>query len=160
VAQAKQQELQGFRKWMALAFSGAEDIIYIGLGLLLAATGFVFLITEVAQFWSNLAAGQFSGTIVPLLDRLLLMLIIVEVLFTVKISFREHVLQPQPFLIVGLIAVTRRILVLTAELPTLITEGEELFRSAMLELALLTILVIALVFSLRLLRHEESKVEA
>jgi hypothetical protein len=51
------------------------------------------------------------------LDRVLLIIIFAEVLYTVQVSLRQHVLQPGPFLVVGLIAVTRRILVLTAELP-------------------------------------------
>jgi hypothetical protein len=49
---------------------------------------------------------------------------------------------------VGLIAVTRRILVLTAELPNLIKENSELFRNSILELALLTVLIVALVLSI------------
>jgi uncharacterized membrane protein (DUF373 family) len=151
---------QGPRKWIVAAFTTAEDIIYVGLGCLLAASGLTFLVTELFQFLHLVVAGKLSASIVPLLDRLLLIVIIVEVLLTVKVSFREHILQPQPFLIVGLIAVTRRILVLTAELPTLIKESEEVFRGAMLELALLTVLVVALVFSLRLLRHQDQKVEA
>ena len=162
MAESKQQKNAPHdpRKWFAVAFTAAEDIIYIGLGLLLAASGLAFLVTEIVQVSQYIFAGKLSGHIVPLLDRLLLIVIIVEVLFTVKVSFREHVLQPQPFIIVGLIAVTRRILVLTAELSTLIKEGEQVFRGAMIELALLTVLIVALVFSLRLLRHQDQKVEA
>jgi uncharacterized membrane protein (DUF373 family) len=161
MAEAKQKHAaQDPRKWIATALSVTEDIIYIGLGFLLAATGLVLLFTEMLQFSQLVFAGKLSAGIVPLLDRLLLVVIIVEVLFTVKVSFREHILQPQPFLIIGLIAVTRRILVLTAELSTLIKESEQVFRSAMLELGLLTVLVVALVFSLRMLRHQEQKVEA
>jgi hypothetical protein len=80
---------------------------------------------------------------------------IVELLYTVQVSFREHTLVPEPFLIVGLIAVTRRILVLTAQFATLFEKGDSAaFRSAMLELSLLTIMVVALVISLRLLRRQ------
>jgi uncharacterized membrane protein (DUF373 family) len=48
-------------------------------------------------------------------DRLLLILLIVELLYTVQVSFREHGIIPEPFLLVGLIAAIRRVLVLTAE---------------------------------------------
>ncbi|MEP7131675.1 MAG: hypothetical protein ABI914_00835 [Acidobacteriota bacterium] len=34
------------------------------------------------------------------------MLMIIEFLYTVKVSFQEHALVPEPFLVVGLIAVT------------------------------------------------------
>jgi len=82
----------------------------------------------------------------------LLILMIVELLYTVQVSFREHTLVPEPFLIVGLIAVTRRILVLTAQFATLFEKGNTAaFQSAMLELALLTLMIVALVVSLRIL---------
>lgn len=67
----------------------------------------------------------------------------------------------EPFLIVGLIAATRRILVLTAEFSTLLESGGDTFRNAMIELGLLTALVLALVGSLVMLRkrHPEAVAE-
>ena len=90
-----------------------------------------------------------------LLDRILLIIIFVEVLYTVQVSFRQHVLQPGPFLVVGLIAVTRRILVLTAELPKMVKESGPVFYNAMIELGLLTVLIMALVISLHFLRPKD-----
>ena len=40
---------------------------------------------------------------------------IVEILYTLQVPFREHTLVAEPFLIVGLIAAIRRVLILTAE---------------------------------------------
>jgi len=57
-------------------------------------------------------------------------------------------LLAEPFLVVALIAVVRRILVITAELPKLPQAGVEVFRQAILELGLLTVMVVALVGSL------------
>jgi len=92
-----------------------------------------------------------------MLDRILLVLMIVELLYTVKVSFREHALVPEPFLIVGLIAVTRRILVVTAQLAVLLEKPDDnLFRSAMLELGVLTVMVLALVASLWILRKRSA----
>lgn len=42
---------------------------------------------------------------------------------TVQVSFREHALVPEPFLIVGLIAAIRRLLVLTAEFAPLLEKN-------------------------------------
>jgi uncharacterized membrane protein (DUF373 family) len=131
-----------------VAFSRVEDFIYVGLGLLLAGVAGALLLTEIVFFSQYILAGKLSDNIVMLLDRILLIIIFVEVLYTVQISFRQHVLQPAPFLVVGLIAVTRRILVLTAELPKLIKEDIGFFRNSMVELALLTLLVVALVICL------------
>ena len=116
------------QRWIAASFSLIEDIIYVGLGLLLAGVAMALLI-----------------------------IIFVEVLYTVQVSFRQHVLQPGPFLVVGLIAATRRILVLTAELPKMAKENEALLHNAIIELAMLTVLILALVMSLRLIRPEDVK---
>ena len=96
-----------------------------------------------------------AENVVFLLDRILLIIIFVEVLYTVQVSFRQHVLQPEPFLVVGLIAVTRRILVLTAEMSKLAKETQTGFYNAMIELGLLTILIISLVVCLRMLRQRD-----
>jgi hypothetical protein len=53
--------------------------------------------------------------IVRLIDQSLLILMIVEILYTLQVPFREHTLVAEPFLIVGLIAAIRRVLILTAE---------------------------------------------
>ena len=149
----------GPRQWITALLGHAEDIVYIGLGTLLASSAFALLIAEASGFWDTVVSGSIADNIVPLLDRLLLVIIVVELLFTVKVSFREHVLEPQPFLIVAVIAVSRRIIVLTAELSKLLTEDERIFQHALFELAVLTILAVTLVVSLRLLRPQDHKVE-
>jgi uncharacterized membrane protein (DUF373 family) len=141
------------RSTIASLFTRAEDGVYIGLGALLALSAAALLVNVAVGFGKSILAGAPAQSIVDLLDRMLLILMIVELLYTVQVSFREHTLVPEPFLIVGLIAVTRRILVLTAEFATLFEKGNTVaFQSAMLELALLTVMVVALVVSLRLLR--------
>lgn len=149
----------GLRQRFIRLLGYAEDGVYLGLGILLAVGAFALLITEAAGFWQVLLSGQIADSIVALLGQLLLVIIIVELLFTVKISFREHILEPQPFLIVAVIAVSRRIIVLTAELSTLITGDETIFQHALWELGILTVLAVALVISLRLLRPQEHKVQ-
>ena len=68
-----------------------------------------------AAFWQSLRVGAPVGDIVNVLDRILLVLMIIELLYTVKVSFREHALVPEPFLIVGLIA-TLMVVALVASL--------------------------------------------
>jgi uncharacterized membrane protein (DUF373 family) len=160
MADTKKQESSRLRQWLTLSFSYSEDTVYIGLGLLLVAVALTLLCTEIINFGRYVIAGALSENIVFLLDRILLIIIFVEVLYTVQVSFRQHVLQPEPFLVVGMIAVTRRILVLTAELSKLVKDEEGVFRNAMIELALLTLLIIALVVSFRMLqKHDQSKAD-
>ena len=149
------QRRTGLEEWITLWFSRAEDVIYVGLGLLLTAIAFTLLITEVVYFGQYVSTVSLSENIVFLLDRILLIIIFVEVLYTVQVSFRQHILQPEPFLVVGLIAVTRRILVVTAEMSKLAKETQAGFYNAMIELGLLTLLVVALVLCLRMLRQQD-----
>ena len=140
------------RQWVAGAFTVVEDIVYIGLGLLLAGSSIALLVTGMITFGQNLMARTLTGNIVPLLDRILLILLVVELLYTVQVSFREHGLIPEPFLLVGLIAAIRRVLVLTAEFAHVANEPETVFKHFITELVVLTVLIVALVFSLILLQ--------
>jgi uncharacterized membrane protein (DUF373 family) len=147
----------GIRLKISHVFTGVEDVVYIALGLLLAASAAVSLANGAGAFWAALRSDAPMQDIVNMLDRILLVLMIVELLYTVKVSFREHALVPEPFLIVGLIAVTRRILVVTAQLAVLLEKpNETVFRSAMLELGILTVMVVALVASLWMLRKRSA----
>ena len=131
-----------------------EDLAYIGLGLILAVSALVLLVTVGISLGQTLLEANLSDKIVALLDQILLILMIVEILYTVQVSFREHTLVAEPFLIVGLIAAVRRVLILTAEFSKPEQIVEDAFRNAMFELGLLTVLILALVFSLFLIKRQ------
>jgi uncharacterized membrane protein (DUF373 family) len=143
---------------IARCFTAVEDVVYIILGLLLAAIAFTLLVTATIEFWQSVRAEKI-GTIL-LLDRILLVLLVVELLYTVQVSFREHALVPEPFLLVGVISVIRRVLVLTAEHGELREKSEIGEQNFFIELAVLTALILALAISLVLLRKKGTPVEA
>jgi uncharacterized membrane protein (DUF373 family) len=151
---------QPARIWVARVFTAAEDIIYVGLGILLAGSSFSLLFSGLINFGQNLLAGSLAANIVGLLDRILLILLVVELLYTVQVSFRERILVPEPFLLVGLIAVIRRVLVLTAELAQVHEIPDVVFRRFIVELGVLTLMIVALVVSLVLLRNRKGRVAA
>ncbi len=141
------------REWAARAFTFVEDAVYLGVGLLLAASALALLVTTAIAFVRSLLERALTAHVVSLLDQILLVFMIVEILYTVQVSFREHALVPEPFLIVGLIAGIRRVLVLTAEFGDLLEKGDTAFRNGMLELGLLTLMILALVGALVLVRR-------
>ncbi len=59
--------------------------------------------------------GRLQPATLRVLDDLLVVLMLVEILHTVRISIHSHLPLAEPFLIVGLIASIRRILVITLE---------------------------------------------
>jgi uncharacterized membrane protein (DUF373 family) len=140
------------RAFVAHGFTLVEDVVYVGLGILLAVSAVVLLGSTAGTFVHDLFRSALPNAIVGVLDRLLLVLMLVELLYTVQVSFREHTLVPKPFLIVGLVAATRRVLVLTAEFSgQRMSEGD--VRVSMIELAVLTAMIVALVASLLMLRR-------
>ena len=141
------------RTWIARAFTAVEDVVYIGLGLLLAGSALTLLVTGFIDFVHNALAGSLPKAIVALLSKILLILLIVELLYTVQVSFREHALLPEPFLLIGLISAIRRVLVVTAEFGELAERSEAVFQHFIIELVVLTALIVALAVALLLLRN-------
>jgi uncharacterized membrane protein (DUF373 family) len=150
-------KLQFGRRLIVQGLSFVEDIVYIGLGLLLTIAALTLLAGAIKSSVIALRQHQLAAQAVVLLDQILLILLVVELLYTVQVSFREHGLLAEPFLVIALIAVIRRILVLTAELPSLSGASESVFHHAVLELALLALMVLLLVSSLILLQRQSGK---
>ena len=151
------------RTVISRAFTLVEDVVYIGIGVLLTFSALVLLVNGAVGLWRATIEGAPLPGVINLLDRTLLVLMLVELLYTVQVSFREHALLPEPFLVVGLIAATRRILVVTAEFSVTGKDGApDRFRDGMLEIALLTLMTVALVASLLMLRRvrDPAKVSA
>ena len=148
------------RERIAQAFTQVEDVLYVGIAVLLAAGAVGLLLNAAVTFARSIGAGTIGGSIVGMLDQLLLILMMIEILYTVQVSFREHVLVPEPFVLVAMIAAVRRILVLTAEFGTLMEQGEAVFRYAMIELGLLTAMTGILVACLVGLRKRDKQAVA
>jgi uncharacterized membrane protein (DUF373 family) len=147
------------RAWIARAFTAVEDVVYVGLGLCLAVSALVLLATNALHLVQSVLGGTFSTRIIALLDRIMLILLVVELLYTVQVSFREHAIVPEPFLIVGLIAAIRRVLVLTAEFGE-VRGNDSVLKYFVIEIAALTVLILVLVAALVLLRRLAATVVA
>jgi len=137
----------------------AEVGIYAILAVLLSAAALVAIARAARLFWDGLSHGALAVQTLQVLDQLLVVLMLVEILHTVRVSIRSHILVTEPFLVVGLIASIRRILVITLAAATLTqggswaTDGASIFRASMLELGLLGLLILVLVFCITLLRR-------
>jgi hypothetical protein len=87
-----------------------------------------------------------------ILDRVLLVFIIAELLYTLRLSLARTQLILEPFLIIGLVAVVRRVLVVTAQAERILSEGGNL-EPILWELGVLAGLVISLAVALSLARR-------
>ena len=137
----------------------AEVVIYSVLAVLLFVTALATIANAGKMLWDGLAHWTIAAETLLVLDQLLVVLMLVEILHTVRISIHSHFLVTEPFLVVGLIASIRRVLVITLEAATLTkggtwsAEGASIFRASMAELGLLGLLILILVFSITLLRR-------
>ena len=137
----------------------AEVVIYSVLAILLFITALATIADAGKMLWEGLAHWTIATQTLRVLDQLLVVLMLVEILHTVRISIHSHILVTEPFLVVGLIASIRRVLVITLEAANLTkggtwsAEGGSIFRASMTELGLLGLLVLILVVSIALLRR-------
>ena len=83
-------ERRGFRESIARTFTGVEDVVYVALAVLLTAVLLTLLTDAAMSFVRALGDGLSGLNIIPFLDRALLVLMVVEILYTVQVSFREH----------------------------------------------------------------------
>ena len=148
----------------ASVFLRTELTVYAVLGALLALTAVVALFDAAAA----LAAAMMQGTasnVLETVDGLLLVLMLIEILHTVRVSMKSGVLAGEPFLIVGLIASIRRVLVITLQSSEVIRgsgwspEREMAFRASMIELGVLAALILTMVISIFLLRRSKVSLE-
>jgi uncharacterized membrane protein (DUF373 family) len=143
------------------AFWKIEIFAYMVLGLLLALTALLGIGSAGASLWQAARDYGDATSLVVTIDRLLFVLMVVEILHTVRVSFRSGTLVCEPFLVVGLIASIRRVLVITLESsqatqPDKWTpETQGYFNSTMLELGVLGGLILIMVISIYMLRRSE-----
>jgi len=143
----------GIARW----YTFVEDAVYVGLGILLAGLVVSLLIATFISFGKSAIAWSITSRMATLLDQILLILLLVELLYTVQVSFREHALVPEPFLLVGLISAIRRVLILTAVMGESGATTTTPSQPFVLELAVLAGLILALAVSLVLLRRRSDE---
>jgi len=136
---------------MALAY--IEEALYIIVGLLLLAAAVFVVVGTITGLISAIRDRNSAvGVGVVLLDRILLLLIVAELLHTLRFVVLRGKIVVEPFLFVGLIAVVRRVLIVTAELEGPTPSGHAL-TNRLLELGLLGFLAIALASAIYLVRR-------
>ncbi len=140
-----------FRHRSSMVMRGAEDILYIAVSVVLAAAGLILFGNGLYTFATNLGEGELSSQVLGLLDAMLLVFIVTELIHTISAVIRERVLLTEPFLIVGIVAAIRRLVLISAEAKDLL--GKPDFADAMLEIGLLTAAILLLSLSIFLLRH-------
>jgi uncharacterized membrane protein (DUF373 family) len=131
----------------------AENLVYAGIALFLILCGFLLLVIAAKTTWG--LVDDFTTTpLLEVLDVLLLVFIVVELLFALRITVERRELVAEPFLLVGIIASIKEIVVLSVEAAGVIGKGDE-FTHRIVEIGALGVLVVLLGGTALLLRRKE-----
>ena len=149
----------------SLMFLGVEHVVSIVIGLFLTLAAVMALVSVALLMWSGVVHWQGGSLVFGVVDHVLFVLMLVEILHTVRRSIESHELACEPFLIVGLIATVRRILVVTLQNsdPTgsrSPAEAAATFDHTMIELGVLAALTLVLIISIYIARRSNSLSEA
>jgi uncharacterized membrane protein (DUF373 family) len=139
------------RRFADRALGMLEDAVYWGIAVVLVAGSVALLI---AQFNTMLRLRNTpaSTVMIEILDGLLLIFIFVELLYAVRSCLRSHEIVAEPFLIVGILAGIKEIVVLSVEAATLLDKGPD-FSRAVVEIGVLGGVVLVLALAAFVLRE-------
>jgi uncharacterized membrane protein (DUF373 family) len=131
----------------------AEQLIYGIAAVVLVAGAFALLVDAIVGFVGDVGEDVVRAA-TELLSVLLLVFVFVELLSAVRVTIRERRLLAEPFLLVGIIASIKEIVVVAgAERPE--EEGWQEFGVAMIEIGVLASVILVLSISSLLLRRRE-----
>lgn len=133
-------------------YNWGSDILHCLLGVILLFACAAVIIDTVPQLFQLFSATSIMESTAELVDKVLFVMLILEIGHTVLISYKEHVIRPEPFLVVGIIASIRRILALTIMVVEFHMD-QEFFHMAMIETAILSVLILILVAAIIMIRR-------
>lgn len=127
-----------------------EDIIYALTALVLVAGAFIVLGSAVYHLVKDLSEDGVKKAIESTLEALLIVFILVELLAAVRTAIDERVLVAEPFLLVGILAAIKEIVVLS----TFEIQDQDASDTA-LKIGVLGAIVVALAVATYVLRRRE-----
>jgi uncharacterized membrane protein (DUF373 family) len=128
-----------------------EDLVLTLVAVVLALMALVLLGNTFLGLVTVLTNGTTRSLAVDILDNVLLVMITMEVFYTVTLSLKSHTLVAEPFLIVGAIAAVRRVLVITAATGVPGASSDSVTWQ-LAELGLLALMIISISISVYVLR--------
>jgi hypothetical protein len=133
--------------------TGWAEVLLLGaaaLALFLAAL--VVVGQGIVLFVANLVDRRYGVGLEVLLDRMLITMMVVEILDTVRLTISSRKLRCQPFLIVGMIAATRQILLITLKSSVTSASSPTAGVPDSFTLVGLVLVILGLAFSINLLK--------
>jgi len=147
--------------WTATAsryMGNSESVVLAMIGVALVMVALLLLYSSLNDLWHATQGGPeaIEHKAIEILNTVLLVMMTMEIVYTVAISLKSHTLNAEPFLIIGSIAGIRRMLVITATSTD--SEGKpDVFRNTLIELGLLAATVVAMAVAIWILRLSQKR---
>lgn len=132
----------------------AENLVYAAAGALLGVAAVIVLGTVAYRLFTDLNDGA-ENAVTQALDGLLLVFIVLELLAGVRATMVERKLVAEPFLVVGIIASIKEIVVIALETKKENGLDDAAFQASLAEIGVLGMLVLVLAAAGYLVRRKE-----
>ncbi|CAN5825889.1 hypothetical protein BH24ACT2_BH24ACT2_18950 [soil metagenome] len=137
-----------------------EDLVYALICVVLTGAALALLIKASYDLATGIGAEEgLKVTTSEILDTLLLVFILVELLSAVRTTLVERQLLAEPFLLVGIIATIKEIVIGSLEAKELAGSDREAFVDVMTEIGVLGGVLLVLAVASYLLRRKEREPE-
>ncbi len=151
----------GQKPWTSFAaklLGTSESVVLVLIGVALVLVAVLLLYSSMHDLGEAVRNGpaEIERKAIEILNTVLLVMMTMEIVYTVAISLESHILNAEPFLIIGVIASIRRMLVITATS----TEAEahpDQFHNTLVELGLLAATVVALAAAIWIFRYSAQR---
>jgi uncharacterized membrane protein (DUF373 family) len=134
-------------RWLHLG----QNLVLVGVAGILLLAGLVVVYDTVRELLNAIAARSIAEAIFSIVENALLALILAELVHTLLVSLNGKPLTPEPFLIIGIVGILRKMLLVTVTVPK-VTDGEALVSPLVAELVVLGVLTLILGTALALTR--------
>jgi flagellar biogenesis protein FliO len=132
----------------------SESVVLVLIGVALVLVAVLLLYSGMHDLTEAVHRGpaEIEHKSIEILNTVLLVMMTMEIVYTVAISLESHTLNAEPFLIIGMIAGIRRMLVITATSTEQEAHAEQ-FHNTLVELGLLAAMVVALAGAIWIMRY-------
>jgi len=150
----QRKDNQSFKVSLKEKLLKIEEILYLLISLGLLIVFGLILVDGLFVLISLFDMKDISYGVVKFLDKILVALIVVELFYTVMVAILEEsaIKCVEPFLLVAITALVRRLLVLTFEIAHPVVYSAERITFYLIEMGLIGLLVIIFVIAIYLFR--------
>ena len=144
----------GSLRWLDRSFDVAENVVYSLVAILLVAGAGVLLVQAAYELVAHTGDGALEA-VKTALESLLLVFILVELLAAIRATIRERKLVAEPFLLVGMIASIKEIVITAVDARESFGKDDGTFADSMIAIGVLAGVLLVLAVATLLVRRKE-----